>query len=69
MCNGQSPIMLGPLFVHQSKSYEVLQVLCICTYWFETCVVHYTCFGTDREAALVKAFKTQFGFAIHLRCF
>lgn len=26
-------------------------------------------FGTDGEAALVKAFKTQFGFAIHLRCF
>ena len=26
-------------------------------------------FGTDGEEAVVKAFKQQFSFAIHLRCF
>jgi len=31
---GQSPNMLGPLFVHQSKSYEVSNFFCICSNWY-----------------------------------
>ena len=51
---GQSPTMLGPVFVHQSKSFEIYNLFCISTNWYQTRILAY---GTDGEAAPVKAFK------------
>lgn len=65
---GESPIMLGPMLVHQRKVY-------VTYYFFASSLVGITpkltnilAFGTDGEEAVVKAFKQQFLFAVHLRC-
>ena len=65
---GESPIMLGPILVHQRKLFE--------TYFFASSLIslapsldHLLAFGTDGEEALQSAFNKQFKFAIQLRCF
>ena len=63
---GQSPIMLGPLFVHQYSTYHffassLLEIV--------PRLVRVLAFGTNGEEALVKAFKQQLQLAVHLRCF
>ena len=65
---GQSPIMLGPLFIHQSKSYSTYHFFASSLIGIAPKLVGVLAFGTDGEEALVKAFKQQFQFAIHLRC-
>ena len=69
MRTGQSPIMLGPLFIHQSKSYEVYNFFASALTGITPSLARILAFGTDWEQALVKAFKQQFCFALHLRCF
>ena len=66
---GQSPIMLGPLFVHQSKSYTTYHFFASSLLGIAPKLVGVLAFGTDGEKALVKAFKRQLQFAVHLRCF
>ena len=66
---GQSPIMLGPLFVHQSKSYSTYHFFASSLLGIAPRLVGVLAFGTDGEEALVKAFKQQLQFAVHLRCF
>ena len=68
-CTGQSPVMLGPLFVHQSKSYTTYHFFSSSLLGIAPKLVGVLAFGTDGEEALVKAFKQQLQFAVHLRCF
>ena len=66
---GQSPIMLGPVLVHQSKEYSTYHFFVSSLLGITPDVSAILAFGTDGEAALVKALKQQFCFAVHLRCF
>jgi len=66
---GQSPVMLGPLFVHQSKSFSAYQFFASSLLGIQPKLIGILSFGTDGEDALVKAFKQQLQFAVHLRCF
>lgn len=61
--------MLGPLFVHQSKSYSTYHFFASSLLGITPKLVGVLAFGTDGEEALVKAFKQQLQFAVHLRCF
>ena len=61
---GQSPIMLGPLFVHQSKSYATYHFFASSLIGIAIKLVGVLAFGTDGEEALFKAFKQQLHFAI-----
>ena len=66
---GHSPIILGPLLVHQQKKF--------CSYHFLASTLISLCpslrnvrsFGTDGESQLYQAFQMQFPKAVHLRCF
>ena len=62
----QSPIMLGPMLVHQSKSFEVYNFFASTLIGITPSLARILAFGTDGELALVKAFKQQFYFAVHL---
>lgn len=66
---GQSPIMLGPVLVHQSKEYTTYHFFVSSLIGIAPNLTGILAFGTDGEAALVKALKQQFCFAVHLRCF
>ena len=66
---GQSPVMLGPLLVHQSKEYSTYHFFVSSLIGITPSLTGILAFGTDGEAALVKALKQQFCFAVHLRCF
>ena len=61
--------MLGPLFVHQSKSYSTYHFFASSLLGIAPRLVGVLAFGTDGEEALAKAFKQQLQFAVHLRCF
>ena len=60
--------MLGPMLVHQRKLYATYIY-----HFFASTLVgiapKLASFGKDGEEAVVKAFKQQFSFAVHLRCF
>ena len=66
---GQSPVMLGPLFIHQSKSFSAYHFFASSLLGITPKLMGVLAFGTDGEEALVKAFKQQLQFAVHLRCF
>ena len=62
-------MFVGPACIHYKKSFS--------TYLFFASTIIGQCqelegvraLGTDREAALINAFKHEFGFAQHLTCF
>lgn len=66
---GHSPIILGPILVHQQKKF--------CSYHFFASTLISLCpslrnikaFGSDGETALYQAFHMQLPEATHLRCF
>ena len=63
------PIMLGPMLVHQNKTFEsyhflASSVVCLCPQ-----LSSLKAFGTDGEKALGDAFAQQFRDANHLLCF
>ena len=66
---GESPIMLGPMLVHQRKQYATYHFFASALVGITPKLANILAFGTDGEEAVVKAFKQQFPFAIHLRCF
>ena len=66
---GESPIMLGPMLVHQRKLYATYHFFASSLIGITPGLAKVLAFGTDGEEAVVKAFKQQFSFAIHLRCF
>ena len=66
---GKSPVMLGPMLVHQRKSYATYHFFVSTLLGVAPGLSKILAFGTDGEEALVKAFKQQLPFAVHLRCF
>jgi hypothetical protein len=65
----QSPIMLGPILVHQRKTFQTYNFFCSSLIGLLPSLDKMLAFGTDGEEALAMAFEKQFKFAIHLRCF
>ena len=66
---GESPIMLGPVLVHQRKLSETYHYFISSLIGLAPHLDSILAFGTDGEEALVLAFKKQLKFAVHLRCF
>jgi len=66
---GHSPIMLGPLLVHQQKKFSSYHFFSSTLISLCPSLRNVKCFGTDGETQLFQAFQTQFPEAIHLRCF
>ena len=67
--SGQSPIMLGPVLVHQKKTFETYHFFFSSLIGMRPFLDNILAIGTDGEQALITAFQKQFRFAIHLRCF
>ena len=67
--HGNSPCLIGPLFVHLKKDFAVYHFFASSLISLRTSLSNLKCFGSDREDTLMKAFSTAFSNAIHLRCF
>lgn len=65
----ESPILLGPILVHQRKTLETYHFFASTLVGLNPTFASVLVFGTDGEEAVVKAFKQQLTHAIHLRCF
>ena len=65
----ESPIMLGPVLVHQRKLFETYHFFASSLIGLLPSLDRLLAFGTDGETALALAFSKQFQHAIHLRCF
>ena len=65
----QSPIMLGPVFSPPKQRIFNLSFFVSSLIVMAPNLAGILASGTDGEAALVKALKQQFCFAVHLRCF
>ena len=62
---GQHPIVLGPILIHQTKTFQPFH------YYASTLnpeLRNLKSFGTDGEPELIKAFNVCFPHATHLRC-
>ena len=66
---GHHPVMFGPMFIHQRKSFCTYNFFCLQLVGLKPNLRDIQCFGTDGEKALEEALQTQFRFATHLRCF
>ena len=66
---GELPIMLGSMLVHQRKLYATYHFFALALVGMNPKLTSVLAFSTDGEEAAVKAFKRQFPFAVHLRCF
>ena len=67
--SGEHPVMMGPLLVHQCKQFSTYHFFGSSLVGLRPCLSNIRSFGTDGEAALVKAFQTVFTQAQHLRFF
>ena len=63
------PVLFGPLFILVKKDFEAYHFFASSLVSKQPQLAKLHCFGTDGEAALVKAFSAVFPEAIHLRCF
>ncbi len=66
---GESPVMLGPVFVHQRKAFETYHFFASSLISLNPSLDKLLAFGTDGEESLQLAFRKQFKFAVILRCF
>ena len=66
---GESPVMLGRVFVHQKKAFESYHFFASSLISLVPSLDKLLAFGTDGEEPLQSAFRKQFKFAIILRCF
>ena len=66
---GHSPLMLGPILVHQEKKFCSYNYFASTLIGLKPSLRNVLAFGTDGECELIKAFTTNFPNAIHLRCF
>ena len=65
----QHPVMFGPMFVHQRKTFATYNFFFSQLVGLKPNLRDIQCFGTDGEKALEDALHTQFRVAMHLRCF
>ena len=66
---GHSPLMLGPILVHQQKKFSSYNYFAFTLIGLKPSLRNVLAFGTDGECELIKAFTNNFPNAIHLRCF
>ena len=65
---GNHPILLGPVLIHQTKTFRPFHYLASTIIRLNPRLVQLKAFGTDGEPELIKAFKICFPHAVHLRC-
>ncbi|KAK3736206.1 hypothetical protein QZH41_011893, partial [Actinostola sp. cb2023] len=66
---GRHPLMLGPLFMHQKKTYDAYNYFFSKLVSLKREVANILVFGTDGEEQLFKAMERNMYHALHLRCF
>ncbi|KAJ7350129.1 hypothetical protein OS493_038330 [Desmophyllum pertusum] len=66
---GQCPVFLGPLLIHQSKTFQAYHYLTSQLVGLQPRLQSMQAFGTDGEDELIKACKSVFKESIALRCF
>lgn len=66
---GNHPLFLGPVLIHQTKTFRPFHYFASTLTRLCPSLVSIKAFGTDGEPELIKAFKTVFTAATHLRCF
>lgn len=66
---GQCPVFLGPLLIHQSKTFQAYYYLTSQLVGLQPRLQSLQAFGTDGEDELIKACKSVFKESISLRCF
>lgn len=66
---GESPVMLGTVFVHQKKAFESYHFFASSLISLVRSLDKLLAFDTDGKEPLQSAFQKQFKFAIILRCF
>lgn len=65
---GHHPIMLGPVLIHQMKEFRPFHYFASTLTRLNPNLIAIKSFGTDGEPELIRAFKTVFPNAVHLRC-
>ena len=65
---GQHPIVLGPILIHQTKTFQPFHYFASTLISLNTALTKLKAFGTDGEPELIKAFQVCFPQATHLRC-
>lgn len=66
---GKSPLMLGPMLLHQRKTFDTYNFFFSNLVGLNKEVSLLLAFGTDGEDALIQALSRSFYHALHLRCF
>ena len=66
---GHSPIILGPILVHQQKKFSSYHFFASTLISLCPSLRNIQAFGSDGETALYQAFHVQLPEATHLRCF
>lgn len=65
---GNHPIVLEPVLIHHTKTFGLFHYLASTMIRLNPGLVQLRAFGTDGEPELIKAFRTCFPHAVHLRC-
>ena len=63
------PVMIGPLFMHQAKTYDAYNYFFSKMVSLNKDIANVLTFGIDGEEPLFKAVERNMYHAIHLRCF
>ena len=63
------PVMIGPLFMHQAKTYDAYNYFFSKLVSLNKNITNVLAFGTDGEEPLFKAMERNMYHGIHLRCF
>ena len=66
--NGNHPILLGPILIHQTKTLRPFHYFASTLICLNLKFTGLKAYGTDGEPELIKAFKICFPNAVHLRC-
>ena len=67
--SGKSPLMLGPILVHQSVDFSALNYFASTLIGCRRELCQLLAFGTDGDKALVEALTHNFPYSTQLRCF
>ena len=65
---GNHPIVLGPILIHQTKTFQPFHYFASTLIRLNPQLTELKAFGTDGEPELIKAFHVCFPKAVHLRC-
>ena len=66
--NGHNPILIGPILIHQTKSFRPFHYFASTLIRLNPRLIDLRAYGTDGEPELIKAFDICFPKVIHLRC-